>query len=84
MTPETTKQTPQAEQDTKDLNEAITRINAALAETKTLIDPYLENTAHGILPRVRIMKMLPEVPTEIAKEIQTNETKTSNRKPKNT
>lgn len=58
------------------IKEAITRINAALAETKTVLQPYIERLPNADLAAVRVI-LAPEVAEEaedVAKEIKSNDT----------
>lgn len=54
----------------KRIDEAVVRINAALAETQTVLDPWIDYNPHGAIPRVRIVPRAPEPKEELAKEIK--------------
>ena len=55
------------------LREAVTRINAALAETRTILQPYIERLPNASVAAVRVI-LAPEEQREVAKEIKPNVT----------
>lgn len=63
----------------KRIGEAVTRINAALAETRTTLQPFMDASPLAIVPRVRVIIAQEEsAPVEEKKEDLAKEVKKEN------
>ncbi len=66
--------TPEELEIEKRINEAVTRINAALSETRTILQPYMDASPLAIIPRIRVIPAAEETKPEqdLAAEVKSH------------